>query len=104
MTNAHQPTLSVNGDYHQSAAALLCIKLAGNRTPVFQVAGNARLDGVLNVVIPDDFQLMRGKSCIVLTANQVVGAFANPRNEVVASDGSRFAIGYSKSAVTLTAR
>ena len=38
----------------------------------------------------------------VLAAKRITGAFSNSRNEVVANDGSRFVIGYSESAVTLT--
>ncbi|MCP4788041.1 MAG: sulfatase-like hydrolase/transferase [Fuerstiella sp.] len=104
VTGANQPILSVDGDYHQSADASLSTTLAGDRTSGFQVAGTASLGGTLHVDIADVFKPMRGKSYTVLSANRVDGTFANPRNEVVASDGSRFSIGYSKSAVTLTAR
>ena len=45
-----------------------------------------------------------GTSYAVLTAERVTGTFANPRGEVVASDGSRFAIGYSTTGVTLTVK
>ncbi|HIE96622.1 MAG TPA: hypothetical protein EYQ63_06340 [Fuerstia sp.] len=104
VTGANQPTLSVNGDYHQSADASLSITLADNRTPAFQVTGKASLGGTLHVDIADGYKPMRGKPYTVLMANQVFGTFANPRNEIVTSDGSRFTIAYSNSAVTLTAR
>ena len=93
----------MNGDYHQSASAELNLTIAGE-TPAFHVGGEAKLSGVLAVANAEGFKPTSGKSYTVLTANRILGTFANPRGEVVSSDGSRFTIGYSISAVTLTVK
>jgi arylsulfatase A-like enzyme len=99
-----QPALSVNGDYHQSSDASLNITIAGSKKPAFDVRGEARLSGVLAVVTAEGFESTPGVSFSILTADRIKGRFANTGDEVVASDGSRFTIGYSKSAITLTAK
>ena len=103
VTGANQPALSVTGDYHQSADAALNLTITGEK-PAFQVTGEAKLGGVLTVANAEGFEPTPGKSYTALTAKRTIGTFANPRNEVVSSDGSRFTIGYSKSGVTLTVK
>jgi arylsulfatase A-like enzyme len=96
------PALRVGGDYHQSDDASLHLTLAGNKKPAFQVAGEANLGGLLQITIAKGFKSTPGESYTVLSSKRITGNFANSRNEVAASDGSRFIINYSKSAVTLT--
>ncbi len=98
-----QPRMTFSGDYHQSEDAGLSITIAG-KEPAVRVAGAANLGGVLEVAIAEGFRLTLGGSYTVLTAERITGAFANPRGEVVSSDGSRFTIFYSRSAVTLTVK
>jgi len=101
VTGGNQPEISLIGDYHQSENAELKVTIAGNK-PAFQVAGVARLGGVLSVAITRGFDPAPGTSYTALSADQITGTFANPRGEVVSSDGSRFNIRYSPSTVTLT--
>ena len=100
---AGQPALKLRGDYDQSADAALHLTIASNR-PALDITGAARLGGTLAAAIAKGFKPTPGKSYTVLTADRIVGAFANPDNEVVSGDGSRFTIGYSRSNVTLTAK
>ena len=101
VTGGNQPGISLRGDYHQSDDAELKVTIAGNK-PAFQVAGVARLGGIFSVAIAKGFDPAPGTSYTVLSADRVIGTFANPHGEVVSSDGSRFDIRYSPSAVTLT--
>jgi arylsulfatase A-like enzyme len=103
VTGSNQPRINLSGDYHQSEDAALNVTIASKK-PAVQVTGAAKLSGVLAIVIAKGFKPTPGTSYTVLTANRVTGTFANPRGEVVGSDGSRFTISYSKSAVTLTVK
>jgi arylsulfatase A-like enzyme len=93
----------VSADYYQLAGASLNLSLNALEKPPLLVAGNASLAGTLSVAVGKGFQPSPGKSSTALTAQRITGTFANPDNEVVASDGTQFTIGYSESAVTLTA-
>lgn len=104
VSGAKQPRLSGSADYHQSADATLNLFLNGNEQPSFLVIRDAKLAGTLVVTAGKGFKPTPGKSYTVLTANQISGTFGNPGNEVVASDGTRFAIRYSESAVTLSVK
>ncbi len=99
-----QPTLSVIGDYHQSADAVLAVTITGNNKPALQVSGEARLAGELAIKLAKGFQPSPGETYPVLTAGRITGSFANPQGEVVGTDGSRYTIHYAASAVTLTLR
>ena len=59
---------------------------------------------MLEVDIVGEFQRLRGESFTVLTARQMTGTFSNPNDEGVASDGTRFTIGYSETGVIVTAK
>jgi hypothetical protein len=98
----NQPGFNISADYHQSAAATLNLFLDGSKQPSLLVTHDATLAGTLIVTTGKGFQPTPGSSYTVLTANQIVGTFANPGNEVVATDGTRFTIQYSESAVTLS--
>jgi arylsulfatase A-like enzyme len=102
VTPAGQRMLHVTGDYHQSADGTLKLTITGNGTSSLQVSGEARLGGVLVVIIPGGVNPKHGESFVVLTASQIAGRFANTNGEVVARNGSQFTISYSKSAVSLT--
>ncbi|TWT84291.1 Arylsulfatase [Planctomycetes bacterium CA13] len=102
-TGAKQTAFHIDGDYHQSDSAKLNLMISGNK-PAIQVTGAANLSGALAITIAKAFKPMPGTSYTVLTANRISGEFANPRGEVIGSDGSRFIIGYSKSAVTLSVK
>ncbi len=104
VTGADRPSLRVKGDYHQGTDAALHLTLSGSKTPVLEIAGAAKLSGLLRAENANGFKPIRGASDTVLTADRIVGTFANPRNEVVTSDGSRFTIEYSESGVILTAK
>jgi len=96
-----QPGLSISGDYHQSADAALTLCLDGDKHPSLSVAGDAALGGTLAVTPGKGFRPTPDKSYAMLTAGRIAGTFANPGNEIVATDGTRFTIHYSQSTVTL---
>lgn len=96
--------IRVSADYHQSADAKLNLRIDGNDKPTLVVAGEAALGGALSVAISKNFKHASGKTYTVLTADRVKGKFANPGNEVIAADGSRFTIRYSNTAVLLVAK
>ena len=100
LTGREQTTLRLDGDYHQSDEGELKVTLAGE-VPAFHVAGVARLGGTLSIEIADGFEPAQGTSCTVLSAEEVVGSFANAQDEVVSSEGTRFSIRYLPTAVTL---
>ena len=102
VTGAPHPRLNISADYHQAADATLNLSLNSNEKPSVLVTGDAKLAGMLAVATGKDFEPVPGNSYTVLTANRITGSFANPRNEVVATNGARFIIHYSESAVTLT--
>lgn len=97
------PGILIGRDYHQSEAGELNVTVSGQE-PAFQVSGAANLGGVLAIAVDRRFKPKPGTSCDVITANRIIGTFNNPRDEVVGSNGSRFTITYSGSAVTLTAK
>ena len=100
---ANQPGVKINGDYHQSKDADLHLAVTANG-PAIQVAGLVELGGMLSVETAPGFQPTSGETFIVLTAERIAGKFSNPRGEVMDGGGTRFKIGYAKSAVTLTAK
>ncbi|MGB7347269.1 MAG: sulfatase-like hydrolase/transferase [Pirellulaceae bacterium] len=95
-------TLLINADYHQSSDAGLQLTINDAEKPPFQVSGQATLGGVLSIIRPDDFSPIPGKPFTVLRARRISGSFQNENDEVLVRDGSRFAIGYTDSSVTLT--
>jgi arylsulfatase A-like enzyme len=103
ITDDDQAGFRVFSDYYQFAGATLDLTLNPFEKPSLRVAGNAVLAGTLRVASSKGFEPSPGESYTVLAAQRITGSFANPGNKVVAADGSRFTIGYSESAVTLTA-
>jgi arylsulfatase A-like enzyme len=98
----HQPGFNISADYHQSARATLALSLNGNKQPSFLVTGDATLSGTLIVTTGKGFQPTPGQTYKVLTANRVIGTFSNLGREIVATDGTRFTVRYTESAVTLS--
>ena len=96
--------LHVTTDYHQTSAGTLNLAITKTRASSLQIGGKALLNGKLSVTVPDDVKPVRGKSFVVLNADEIVGEFANTDRAVVANNGSQFTIGYSKTTVTLTAK
>ncbi len=93
--------LSVSGDYRQSSNATLGLTLGRNRKASLRVSGNAQLAGTLAVGLTGG-KMTSGESITVLDANRVAGRFSN--SEVVADDGTRLSISYSKTKVSLTVK
>lgn len=100
ITDRKQPTLRLDGDYHQSDDGELQVTIAG-KDPALQVTGVAKLGGLLSVEIADGHEPAQSASFTVLHAGRVSGTFANTDGEVVSKSGARFKIRYSPSAVTL---
>jgi fibronectin-binding autotransporter adhesin len=73
-------TLTVNGNYTQSAAGTLRIEIGGLALPqhdLLQMSGNATLDGALQLVRLNSFAPLGGDSVIILSATGgVTGTFA----------------------------
>ncbi|MCR9116745.1 MAG: hypothetical protein NXI22_07315, partial [bacterium] len=103
VSGAKQPALKITGDFVQMASGALTVAIAGDK-PVVNVAGEATLAGQLTATLADGFKPVAGDSYVVLAAENITGKFANPHNEVVADDGVRFTIGYTKTNVTLTVK
>ncbi len=102
VTDDHQPGFNVSADYHQSARATLNLSLNGKMQPSFLVTGDATLSGTLIVTTGKDFQPAPSQTYTVLTANRIIGTFSNPGREIIATDGTRFTVHYTESAVTLS--
>ena len=94
--------LRVSGDFHQSTKATLRIMPRGQDRPSLAVAGKAILSGILTA--DEAFKPTSGMPYTILTGKNLTGRFDNPRNEVVASDGTRLMIKYSAADVTLIAK
>jgi len=102
VTGGEQSSLRINGDYYQSDAATLKLKLVTEEYAVFTVQGTTQLAGKLAITVRNGFEPKANETYTVLSAGKVKGTFTNPDHAVTASDGSRFSIGYSDSAVILT--
>ena len=98
-----QSGFKISADYHQSDCATLALSLNGNKQPSLLVIGDATLSGTLIVTTSKGFQPTPGQTYTVLTANRIMGTFSNPGREIVATDGTRFTVRYTESAVTLSA-
>lgn len=94
--------LSVRSNYRESREANLNASLFRGRHTLLKVEGEASLSGTLQLSIHSD-KAEPGKAYTILRAGKVRGTFANAKNQVVASDGTRFKISYTETSVTLTA-
>ncbi|NWK56257.1 sulfatase-like hydrolase/transferase [Verrucomicrobiaceae bacterium N1E253] len=100
--------ISIDGEYRLEDSASVGLELAGTSTAgidysQIQVTGNATLAGTLNLTIDPAYTPSNGDTFTILTAASVSGTFANPGDIVVASDGTRFQIGYTATSITLRA-
>ncbi|MFP6764385.1 MAG: sulfatase-like hydrolase/transferase, partial [Planctomycetaceae bacterium] len=103
-SRSKQTSLSIVGDYHQAATASLSARISESGTPQLRISGAAQLGGRLTIYTPDDFKPVSGDSYSVLAAELIEGRFNNLNNELTGSNGFRFTIGYSKTAVTVTVK
>lgn len=101
-TGGEQSSLKINGDYYQSDAATLKLQLVTDEDAAFSVQGTTQLAGKLAITVRNGFKPKANETYTVLSARKITGTFANTDDTVTASDGSRFSIIYSDSAVTLT--
>ncbi|WP_182868381.1 sulfatase-like hydrolase/transferase [Rhodopirellula sp. JC639] len=101
VSGTDRPHLSIREDYHQSKhSALHVADLSQDRTPV-EIQGTATLAGELVVATGDGFKPVPGQTYTLMAANRIVGAFANPDDEVIASDGTHFTIEYASDQISL---
>ena len=78
-------TLTIDGDFNDSADGTLAIEFGGTATGEFDqlaVTGNADLAGTIEITLIDGFVPMPGDSFVILTAAAVTGEFT----DVVAPD------------------
>jgi arylsulfatase A-like enzyme len=96
--------LTVSGDYHERLCASLGFSLTAtpNKDAQLLVGGDAILAGKLAITVADKFTPVRGHSFTLLRAKSIRGRFGNADDLVVGSNGTRFKIGYSDNAVTLS--
>lgn len=99
-------TLRIAGNYTQSSAGTLRIEIAGRKKgqfDVLEVGGHASLDGTLELVRSNKFQLRRGDRLKFLTAEQgVSGEFSRVINPFTSRTILEPAIAYEDHAVLLT--
>jgi hypothetical protein len=70
-------TLTITGDYTQTSAGSLTVKLGGaGASDQLVIGGTATLDGTLNVLLLNDFMANVGDSYQILQFQSVVGDFA----------------------------
>ena len=92
--------LQLGGNYTQLDFATLKIDLGGTAAGEFdqlQVAGNASLNGTLDVSMLDGFTATAGQTFDIITANSVTGTFDN----VIAPEGMDVQVTYSNNSVSL---
>jgi arylsulfatase A-like enzyme len=104
VTGSKRPSLEITRDYYQAAEGTLTVLLDDRGKTAFEVTGSAELDGTLAITVGDELTPSPGDSYTMLKAKRIEGRFSNSDSEVVATNGSRFKIRYSASAVTLTAK
>jgi len=102
VAHATEHQLHIGESYHQTLNGNLELAIHDAAQPAMNVQGQANLAGELSITLPADFKPISGKAYPIIVAKRIVGTFSNPRNEVVASDGSRFTIHYSNSNVTVS--
>ena len=92
--------LQLGGNYTQLDFATLKIDLGGAVAGEFdqlQVAGNASLNGTLDVSMLDGFTATAGQTFDIITANSITGTF----DDVIAPEGMDVQVTYSSNAVSL---
>ncbi len=96
--------LTVSGDYYERPGASLDFSLTAkpDKDAQLLVGGDAILAGKLTITVADKFTPARGESFTLLRAKSIQGRFGNADDLVVGSNGTRFKIGYSTNAVTLS--
>jgi hypothetical protein len=95
-------TLTIMGDYTQTATGNLTVKVGGTAAGQYDqllVSGSATLDGTLTVTLVDNYTPVRGDPIPVLTSTSESGTFAHP----LGGDGPLFTDNYSDTGVVLVA-
>ena len=73
-------TLTIQGNYVQESTGILNIGIVGDKPTssngLLAISGTASLDGTLNVSLDNGFVPSSGNVFLVLTSNQLSGAFA----------------------------
>ena len=93
--------LRLTSDYRATKNSSLTLKLS--EAASLDVDGAAHLDGHLSVELAQRFKPKKGTVYTLLSADKIKGEFANVGEEIETSNGARFQVNYTKSAVTLTA-
>lgn len=101
VAESKQSRLSLVGDYRQSAGATLDLRVGNDKPPSFAVSGNAMIAGTLAVRTGKGFKPNPGSPYRIMTADKIIGTFSNAGHQVVSSDGTRFTIQYTETAVVL---
>ena len=95
-------TVTIQGDYLQTASGVLGIAIggpnAGTDFDQLVVSGSATLDGTLAILLVNGFTPASGSTYSVLTSASETGTFAT-----LSGDGTLFTAAYGPSGVTLTA-
>lgn len=104
VTGQRRSSIRVTGDYHQSSSGVLTVDLDGTNQTALVVTGDATIDGVLKVKTSGTLKTTPGTKYTVVTAAAVSGTFANPQEEILTENGTRFSILYTDSAVTLVVK
>ncbi len=93
-------SLSVKENFHQFENGVLCIELASKNTGSLKVAGEAHLNGALELSIASGFKVKEGDSFTIIQAEKITGKF-DQKNDLITVDGQLFQITYTTKTVTL---
>jgi fibronectin-binding autotransporter adhesin len=96
-------TITVDGSYTQAAAGTLKVEIGGAQANMFDrllIAGNATLDGTLEISLINGFVPQVGDSFVILTTNARQGQFATVNGTVIAG-GLVFVVQYTNTSVKL---
>lgn len=92
--------LQLGADFRATKKSTLSLAVSDEAS--LQVAGEAHLDGDLSITLARRIKPKKGDAYTILSAAKISGKFGNAQKEIVADNGTRFKVGYSKSSVTLT--
>ena len=103
MVSSEKGTLAIAGDYVESADAISRISLGKGGASGLSIGGKAKLAGSLRIASIPGAKIETDEPIVVLEAKAIEGQFSNRGGRVRLSNGLRFQIGYTDTAVTLTA-
>jgi hypothetical protein len=96
--------LDVRGDYCEQTGADLVVTLRKADRDGVLVHGDAHLAGKLSITLAEGVRPEAGDAMTILQADRLTGTFVNEDEQVVSSDGTRFAIQYSEAGVKIVAQ